>query len=292
MIKIKMKIMIKSQWDTIAIVGVGLIGGSIGLALRKRGIARRVVGVGRREASLDEALRLGAVDATSTDMHVGVAEAELTVVCTPVERIVEHAQQAAAACAEGAIITDAGSTKGAIVAALDSSLPRGVRFVGSHPLAGSEKTGCASARSDLFNDRVAVVTPGDGTTDSDCAAIESFWKALGMKTIRMSPADHDAALASTSHLPHVVASALAAATDEKNLPLVASGWLDTTRIAAADAELWRQIFLDNRENTLRAIAEFEGSLAAMKAAIEAGDAERLEELLRVAKQRRDRGDAP
>ncbi len=246
-----MKIMMKSQWDTIAIVGVGLIGGSIGLAVRERGIARRVVGIGRREAALAEALRLGAVDAISTDMAGGVGQADLVVICTPVERIVEHVRQAAAACPAGAIITDAGSTKGAIVAALDNSLPRGVRFVGSHPLAGSEKTGCTSARADLFKDRVAVVTPGNGTTDSDVELIEGFWRALGMRIIRMSPADHDAALASTSHLPHVVASALAAATDEKTLPLVASGWLDTTRIAAADAELWRQIFLDNRENTLR-----------------------------------------
>lgn len=282
---------VERTWDTIAVVGVGLIGGSIGMALRERKLARRVVGIGRRQAGLRKAKRCGAIDESATDVARGVAGAELVVVCTPVERIVEHVRRAAAACPPEALITDAGSTKAAIVTALDGTLPKqsshDVRFVGSHPLAGSEKTGCENASGDLFQDRVCVVTPSRRTPTADYETIAEFWRALGMNVVRMTPAAHDAALAATSHLPHVVASALAAATRGKHLPLAASGWLDTTRIAAADPQLWRQIFLDNRDNTLKSIDDFQETLNHLRDAIAAGDGPRLERLLARGKQRRD-----
>jgi len=275
-------------WDTIAIIGVGLIGGSIGLAIRERRLARRIVGVGRRKGSLDKARRYGAIDRGTTDIARGVTDAEFIIICTPVERIVEHVHAATEACPPAALITDAGSTKQAIVEAIENwPLPGGVRFVGSHPLAGSEKTGCENGDGRLFEDRVCVVTPSRRTRQKDYEQVARFWEALGMHTLRMTPKAHDAALATTSHLPHVVASALAAATREKHLPLVAGGWRDTTRIAAADAQLWRQILLENADNALRSIAEFETALAALRDAIAQRDGQRLERLLRKGKQRRD-----
>src|SRR5688572_15288147 len=147
------------HWETVAIVGVGLIGGSIGLALRERKLAGRVVGIGRRPESLQRAVAVGAVHETTQDVERGVSDAELVLVCTPVESIAGHVRQAAHACPAGALITDAGSTKASIVRQLNSSLPPAVAFVGSHPLAGSEKNGCDHARADLFEGRVVVVTP-------------------------------------------------------------------------------------------------------------------------------------
>lgn len=276
------------KWDTITIVGVGLIGGSIGLALKKRGLARRIIGVGRRQASLDLAIGCGAIDEGVTDVSTGVAEAHLVVICTPVDKIVSHVLAAGQACREGALITDAGSTKEAIVREVEKATPsENVSFVGSHPLAGSEKTGCENGEADLFLGRTCVVTPTSATRAEDCQAIIEFWQSIGMNVEQMTPADHDAALACTSHLPHVVASALAFATSEDQLPLVAGGWLDTTRIAAADPQLWRQILLDNQQNTLAALDEFQSKLNGFRDAIAESNGPALEQLLENGKQRRD-----
>ncbi|MBX7165367.1 MAG: prephenate dehydrogenase/arogenate dehydrogenase family protein [Pirellulales bacterium] len=275
------------RWDTVAIVGVGLIGGSIGLAVRERSMARRVVGIGRSTGSLRVAKRAGTIDAGTTDLARGVAEAELIVVCTPVERIAEQVRACAAACPDAALITDAGSTKAQIVAELGGALPRGVRFVGSHPLAGSEKRGAAEARADLFCRRTVVITPAPQTPPGDVTRLKGFWTALGAKVVTMTPEAHDRAVAATSHLPHFVASALAAATPKEHLALAASGFLDTTRIAAGDPELWTQIFLSNREPVLQAIAAYDAMAGQLRAAIDQGDRRALVRLLNVGKQRRD-----
>ena len=150
------------------------------------------------------------------------------------DTVARHVLDIAAVCREGALITDVGSTKAGIVAALDGPLPRGVRFVGSHPLAGSEKTGVQHAKADLFDDRLVVVTPGKSTAEADVAAICDFWSSLSARVVRMSPEEHDAAVAAISHLPHAVACVLAEATESAQIPLAASGWRDTTRIAAGD----------------------------------------------------------
>lgn len=273
-------------WKTVAIVGVGLIGGSIGLALRKRKLAERVVGIGHRQETLDEARKLKAIHHGTTDVAEGVRDAELIVVCTPVDAIVDHVV-ACAAHAPAALIADAGSTKAHIVESLDEQLPRGARFVGSHPLAGSEKTGPQHARADLFEGRVVVVTPTRRTARGDAQAITQFWETLGARVVSMTPVAHDAAVAATSHTPHVVASALAAATNLRDLPLVAGGWLDTTRIAGGDEELWRQILLDNRENTLAALQRFQASLTDFRAALEAADGAKLKQLLKQGRKRRE-----
>jgi prephenate dehydrogenase len=273
--------------DTVAIVGVGLIGGSIGLALRERGLARNVVGIGRRETSLALARDRGAATATTLDLAGGVASADVIVVCTSVADIARHVLDAAAACPLGALITDAGSTKTGIVAAIDGRLGRGVRFVGSHPLAGSEKTGVAHARADLFVDRLVVVTPGTTTVEEDIEKTSEFWTSLGAKVQRMSPEAHDEAAAAISHLPHAVACVLAKTTESAHLPLAATGWRDMTRIAGGEPGLWTSILLANRGNVLKGMAEFEKTWAALRQAMERGDATAVSTLLEEAKHKRD-----
>lgn len=274
------------QWNAVAIVGVGLIGGSIGLALRRRGLAREVIGIGRRRESLAIARQVGAVTQTALNL-AAAATAELIVVCTPVGRIAVDVLAAAAHCQAGTLITDAGSTKSEIVAAIDGNLPDGVTFLGSHPLAGSEKSGPAAADAELFSGRTVVVTPTDYSRDDDLRALTGFWESLGARVTVMTPQAHDRALASTSHLPHLVAAALASATALADLPLTAGGWADTTRIAAGDPELWAQIFQSNQRHLLAALDEYQVAVDRLRAAVERGDRQLLHTLLAAAKQRRD-----
>ncbi len=275
------------HYDTVAIVGVGLIGGSIGLALRERGLADHVVGVGRRQASLRIARRVGAVTSTTVDLAKGVAQANLVIVCTPVGRIAEDVRRAAEHAPQGTLITDGGSTKERIVAELDVGLARQCRFLGSHPLAGSEKAGPAHARADLFEGRVAILTPTRNTRAEDFDALEALWSGLGSVVIQMSPEEHDKALALTSHLPHAVAAALASIIPETLFRLCGTGLLDTTRIAAGEVELWRQIFVENRRNVVAALDQFEKHLASIRAGLESEDPAALEQVLALGKKNRD-----
>jgi prephenate dehydrogenase len=273
--------------STVAIVGVGLIGGSIGIALRERKLAGRVIGIGRRQESLRAARRVGAVDHTTVDIEKGVAEADLVVVCTPVGRVAEDVRKAAAFCHEGILITDVGSTKQSIVADLDQGLPRGCRFLGSHPLAGSEKAGPAFARADLFEGRIAIITPTKNTRAEDFDFLEDFWQALGSVVVQLPPGEHDQALALTSHLPHLVASALISSMPEKYFRLAGPGMNDTTRVASGDAELWAQIFSLNRDNVLNALEQFSVNLSALRSAVRDGNYDEIVRLLTLAKKNRD-----
>jgi prephenate dehydrogenase len=275
------------HFRSVAIVGVGLIGGSIGLALRQRAIADVVIGIGRRQVTLRTARRVGAVTNTTVDMAKGVAEAELVIVCTPVGRIVEDVRHAAESAPEGTLITDAGSAKQAIVAAVDDQLPRGCRFLGSHPLAGSEKAGAIHARADLFEARIAVITPTKNTRAEDYDTLDDFWSELGSVVVQMSPEDHDRALAMVSHLPHLAAAALAAIQPERYFRLASTGLLDSTRIASSEPSLWMQILRQNRENVLAALGQYEMQLAALRKAVEEGDETTIKQLLAVAKKNRD-----
>lgn len=279
------------KWDTVAIVGVGLIGGSLGLALKKRKLARRVVGIGRRASSLAKARRAGAVDTTTTRLERGTAEAEVIVFCTPVSRIAEQVRQVVACCDPSSVLTDVGSTKRLIVSELDDldpGGPGGAAFVGSHPLAGSEQQGVASARADLFQGRVCVMTPTRRTPRRAQDQVRGLWEAVGAEVVVMSPEAHDRALAYTSHVPHLVAAALAASLPERHQKLAASGMRDTTRIAAGDPELWTEIFAQNSESLLEGLGEFEEQLAQYRHVLETNDLENLQKLLAKAKQSRDR----
>jgi prephenate dehydrogenase len=275
------------RFSTVAVVGVGLIGGSIGSALLRRGLADTVVGIGRRQISLRTARKVGAVSTTTTDLAKGVARADLVVVCTPIGRIVEDVRQAAQHAPEGTLITDVGSAKFSIVEAVDGSLPRGCRFLGSHPLAGSEKAGPSYADPELFEGRVAILTPTKNTRAEDFDALEGFWQQLGSVVIQMSPEAHDHALAITSHLPHLAASALAATLQERLFRLSGTGLYDTTRVASGDAELWAQILTMNRANVLAALDQLEKQLAAFRTALRQDDRTALENLLAAGKKNRD-----
>ena len=273
-----------SRWNTVAIYGVGLIGGSIGMALRNRELADDVVGIGRNPDRLQSAKDAGAITSFITDF-AHAPQMDIVVLCTPVQKIAEHCAQVFAH-SNSALITDAGSTKQRLVAEIEQNLPK-ANFVGSHPLAGSDQSGVEHADGELFVDRVVVVTPTANTKSHSREAVSAFWTALGARIVEMSPADHDRALAATSHLPHVLASALAAETSEDHLDLIAGGWRDSTRIAAAHVGLWTQILQENQENVAEALARIQSRLAAFEAALRANDHQTITRLLTAGKQRRD-----
>jgi prephenate dehydrogenase len=272
---------------TLTIVGVGLIGGSIGLAARARGLAEIVVGAGRRQTSLDRARSLGAINQGCLDAALAVRRADVAVFCTPVTHIVEQVLAAAPGCREGTLLTDVGSTKAAIVRDLEGHLPDGVAFVGSHPLAGSEKHGAEHANAKLFQDRVTVVTRTEHTDARALGRTAAFWQALGARVRVMTPEDHDQALALTSHLPHLLAAALAGLLPPELVDLTATGFRDATRVAAGEPSLWRGIFAQNRAAVLDALDRLRGRLDQFGQALAAEDQLALDALLVQAKRIRD-----
>ena len=278
----------KPHWPVVTIVGVGLIGGSIGLALRDRKLAGRVIGVGRSAKSLTEAKRLGTVTETTADLAQAVASADVVVVTTGVAAIPGMLDAVDAAVQPGTLLPDAGSTKASIVAGWEKRRrARRGRFVGAHPIAGSHRRGPAAASADLFTGRVTVVTPGRATPAADVEETGAFWAALGATVFTMSPAEHDRLLAATSHAPHLLAAALAAATPAEARQFTAGGWRDTTRIAAGDPDLWADILLDNAAAVAKALSRIAGATEKMLTALEKGDRRKLVSLLHAAKEARD-----
>ncbi|NOX97426.1 MAG: prephenate dehydrogenase [Nitrospirae bacterium] len=254
----------------IAIIGVGLIGGSLGLALKKRNLAEEIIGVGHRQESLDQAMRMGAVDRVTLEWEEGVKAVDLVVIATPVSLIPGMVGDMSRVLSPGAIITDVGSTKEKIVEEIDKVIPEGIYFVGGHPLAGSEKRGVGEAKADLFENNVCVLTPGKKTSFEVVETIKSLWEGVGAKVLVMKPEEHDFLIAVTSHLPHLIATTLVnlasevAGEDERLVSLIANGFKDTTRIAASSPELWRDIFLSNKNNLVAMIDRFKGLLEEAK----------------------------
>jgi prephenate dehydrogenase len=273
---------------TVAIIGVGLIGGSVGLALRTRKLAEWVVGIGRDAGRLAEARRLGAIDEATTDFQRGCAGAEVVVIGTPVTRVAADVALAARHAARGALVTDAGSTKRQIVEQIEQDETSRAVFVGAHPIAGSERKGAAFARADLFEGRVCVVTPTERTPADRLARARAFWSSLGCRILVRSPESHDAALAWTSHLPHAVASALAASVPPELLALAAGAYRDGTRVAGSDAALWTGIFLANRGPMIEALDDFGRRLGAFRAALVDGDEAALSSLWEQGRANRNR----
>ena len=279
---------VANRWNTIAIAGVGLIGGSIGSGVLERGLAKNVIGIGRNGAKLEGAKRLGVITDFTTNLEKGVSEAEIVVICTPVDSIADFVLRTAGSCPSQAIITDAGSTKGRIVSEVETQWRLNSQlFIGSHPLAGSEKSGAEFADSNLLAGRTVIVTPTDKSDAGRLGQLELFWTALGAKVVLMSPQAHDQTLAMTSHLPHLLASVLAASTPDSALPFASTGWMDTTRIAAGDVELWVQILSQNRAETLRSLRSFQAVLDQFKQALELDQSDQLAKLLAIGKTQRD-----
>lgn len=276
--------------DTVTIIGIGLIGGSYGLAMKARGLARRVIGVARRETTRQAAIEVGAADEVTSDAREAVREADLVILCTPVGNIADMARYVVPALKRECVVTDAGSTKAGIVRDCEAIL--GSRFVGGHPMAGSHETGPQFARADLFEGATYVLTPTPQTDPAALETVRTLSERLGSRTLILDAQTHDELVAFTSHLPHVLAFALANTVTAKQndnpltAQLAATGFRDTTRLAASDPQLWTDICLANRDAVLTAIAEFERQLRVLKFALADGDAESFTAALRAANEGR------
>ena len=281
------------RFRKITIIGVGLLGGSIGLAVKRRRLAREVAGFVRRRASLKDCEKAGAVDFATTDLLMAVSGADLVIFCTPLSQMRSRVVEMLPALKRNAIVTDVGSVKAGVVRELESLVEKsGAHFVGSHPMAGAEKTGVLASRADLFVDAICVLTPTKKSNAAAVRKLEAFWKSLGARTLRLAPEQHDALVSHSSHLPHIVAAALAnlvlaPARPEFQSALCANGFRDTTRIASGSPEMWRDIALANRKNLTKSLATFVVWLQTFRRVLKAGNAKAVSRFLETAKARRD-----
>ena len=276
-----------APFERVAVVGLGLLGGSVAGAARARGLAKRVVGVSRSRETAGAAVAAGLADEGTADLAAGLAAAELVVLCTPVFAMAETLRRAAPALAAGALVTDVGSVKRPLVETLPGLLPPGAHYVGAHPMAGSHHTGLRHARADLFEGAVCVLTPGAATPPAVLARVRGFWDGLGARTVLRDAAEHDAEVAWVSHLPHAVAFAYAASlagAPASAFALRGSGFRDFTRIAASDPELWADILATNAKALAGPLAATASALGALARAIEAGDVESLHRMLASARE--------
>jgi len=270
----------------LTIVGVGLLGGSVAKAARSGGLARRIVGVGRDPERLRPAVDDGTLDTAVTDLDAGVREADVILLAAPVLAIEGLLERVWGAAADGALITDVGSTKRNIVRAAERlALTRPLAFVGSHPLAGSEQAGYRVARADLFRGATVVVTPTEKTELAALKTTTGLWEALGARVTSLDPETHDRTVAAISHLPHLIACALvdgAVRVEPGALELAARGFRDTTRIAGGDPDMWTEIFLANRDALTAGIEAFRQALDDLQRVIDSGGADALRaELARI-----------
>lgn len=281
------------RWRKVTLIGVGLLGGSLGLALRKHGLAAEVQGYVRRRESIAECLQAGAVTSATTDLQSAVQEADLIVFSTPLSKMGDLARACAPLLAPDTLVTDVGSVKASVVTELEPIFTRHrAIFVGSHPMAGSEKTGVSAARADLFHTAACVVTPSPSSPADAVQKIEELWRNVGGRVIRLAPELHDELVSRTSHLPHVLAAHLAAlvlnpAHPPEQPALCANGFRDTTRIASGSPEMWRDIVVANRTNISAALAEFSARLEAFQTLLRREDPAALEAFFRDAKSLRD-----
>ncbi len=272
----------------LTILGVGLLGGSLGLAAKRRISDCHVTGYGHRPDTLRRAMEMSAIDEASNSAAESVKQADMVVLATPVGLFDQLLREIAPALKPGAIVTDVGSTKRSIVQSAGSILPAGVHFVGSHPMAGSEKRGVEFASADLYQNALCILTPTAKSDERAVEAVRHLWKSLGMRLIDLSPDDHDSALAQVSHLPHAVAAALVAMQQESSLMLAGKGFADSTRIAAGDGGLWRDILLDNRDNMQKSVDCLITQLHGLSTMLKTGDAEGLKAWLDQAAAVRER----
>jgi len=279
------------------IVGVGLIGGSLGMVCKRQGLVGTVVGTGRRVENLKKAVALKAIDRYTTDLAEAASGSDLLVLATPVDTFEAALKTCAPRLAPGALVTDVGSVKGSLVARMEALAPSGASVVGAHPIAGKEKTGVEAAALELFQGTLCILTPTARTDSTALAKVRRLWEAIGARVSEMDPDLHDRVLGAVSHLPHMVAFALVNAiadiqeTQTPGLDLQVfsgGGYKDTTRIAASSPEMWRDISLWNRDNLVRQIEVYQARLEKLKSLVKAGDGNGLIAELERAKQVRER----
>ncbi|NOY52263.1 MAG: prephenate dehydrogenase/arogenate dehydrogenase family protein [Deltaproteobacteria bacterium] len=282
----------KCWFEKVVIIGVGLIGGSLGLAGKAKGIFGKVVGVGRGRENLEQARERGAVDVYFHDPGKALPGADLVVLATPVQGIVTIGKEIAPLLEEGTLLTDVGSVKEELVKELESGLPAGVCFVGGHPIAGSEASGASAAREDLFLHRRTILTPTRRTDSEALARVHAMWESVGSLVVEMEADAHDTILAAVSHLPHMVAYALAGTLMEmtEDYPDItdyaAGGFRDMTRIAASHPEMWRDICRMNRKKIVEMIEQYEAVLEKIKLQIRGDHFETLSRTFQEAKNLR------
>lgn len=269
-----------TKFDCVTVVGAGLLGASLGLALKARGLAGVVRGVGHRASSLETALRTGAIDEAFQDTRAAVAGADLIVLCTPVGLILEKLDEIRPVCSPDVLVTDVGSTKSVICRHAEETWGRPLRFVGSHPMAGSEKFGAGHARADFYEGCRALVTATPETDPEAAERVRALWRAVGATVVDLDPQIHDVLVARTSHIPHVVAACVAElAADAGDVrALVGNGFRDVTRIAEGRPEIWRDICLTNRDAILEGLLRLGEMIDEARRRIAGGSPHEIESL--------------
>ncbi len=273
----------RPAFGRIAVLGLGLLGGSVVLAAKQRGVAARVAGATRRADVLEEALRTGALDEAG-DFESAARGADLVVLAMPIFAMAEVVRRIAPVLGEGALVTDVGSVKGALADTLPGLLPRGVHYVGAHPMAGSHERGMEHARADLFEGASCVVMETAEPVARERVA--AFWRALGARVVLRDPAVHDAEVAWVSHVPHVLAFAFASALEQAPtaaFELQGAGFRDFTRIAHSDPGLWGDILTGNRKAIAAPLQVVGSALASLSGALEADDADAVEKIIAAAR---------
>jgi cyclohexadieny/prephenate dehydrogenase len=276
---------LEPHFERLALIGLGLIGSSIARAARELGLARAIVAIDRDPAVLARAAELGLADETVADAATGVEEADHVILCVPVGAYGAVAGAIRGALQPGAIVSDVGSVKSAVLAAMTPHLPPGVHLVPAHPVAGTEHSGPDAGFSALFRDRWCILTPPDGTDRAAVERVRAFWTAMGSNVEIMTAAHHDLVLAITSHVPHLIAynivgtaADLETVTQSEVIKFSAGGFRDFTRIAASDPTMWRDVFLNNKEAVLEMLGRFNEDIAALARAIRWGDGDALFDL--------------
>lgn len=273
------------HFERVALIGLGLIGGSLGHAMKRGGLARHVAGYARSEATRQRAHEIGFIDSAHASAAEAVKDADLVVVCTPVGALGAIAAEIEPHLKRGAILTDVGSVKLAVIRDMGPHVPEGVHFIPGHPIAGTEQSGPDAGFAELFEGRWCILTPVPGTDQGAIDRLSTFWTACGSKVDVMEPKHHDLVLAIVSHLPHIIAynivgtaSDLETVTQSEVIKYSASGFRDFTRLAASDPTMWRDVCLNNKEPILEMLARFSEDLTALQRAIRWGDGDKLFDL--------------
>jgi cyclohexadieny/prephenate dehydrogenase len=273
------------RFERIALIGMGLIGSSMARAAREKGLARHITAIDASADVVKRVKELKIADSVTTNAARGVAGADLVILCVPVGVNARVAKAIGKALKPGAIVSDVGSVKAAVVRAVQPHLPKGVHFVPAHPVAGTEHSGPDAGFASLFEGRWCIVTPPEGADEAAVGKVSAFWKAIGSRVELMTPEHHDLVLAVTSHIPHLIAynivgtaDDLEAVTKGEVIKFSAGGFRDFTRIAASDPTMWRDVFLHNREAVLEVLGRFQEDLFSLQRAIRWGEGDKLFDL--------------
>lgn len=275
------------KFKQITIIGVGLIGGSIGLVVKKRRLSSKVIGVTAHKGTLGKALRRGAIDSGTLDVEKSVIGSDMVIVATPVDKVLSALEMIAPHLKKGCIVIDVASVKAAIVRSAEKIIGKRGYFVGTHPMAGSEQRGIDKADGNLFRNTPCILTRTRGTNARALKTVTNFWKAVGSKIYMLTPSEHDRKICHISHLPHITASALSLATKPSSLVFASTGFRDTTRVASSNPDLWISILLANRDNLVKDVENYIKQLKNIRNSIARGDKNKLRRLLSGAKRKRD-----